>query len=116
MKIEHYSFGRMTIDGETYTSDLKVIMGTVYPNWWRKEGHVLHLSDIQDVVQASPKILVVGLGASGVMRLAHGLLDELKALGIECRAYPTGRAVEVFNDLVGQKGIADVAGAFHLTC
>ena len=116
MEIEHYSFGRMIIDGKTYTSDLKVIRGSVYPSWWRKEGHVLHLSDIEDVIQASPKILVVGLGASGVMRLAHGLIDELKALGIECRAYPTGRAANLFNELVQKVGVENSAGAFHLTC
>ena len=45
-----------------------------------------------------------------------GHLQEVKALGIECRAYPTGRAANLFNELVQKVGVENSAGAFHLTC
>ena len=116
MEIEHYSFGRMIIDGKTYTSDLKIIAGKIHPNWWRKMGHTLQIEDIQDVIEAKPSVLVVGLGASGVMRLAPGVREELAQKGIECIAHPTGRATSIFNELFSQSGPQKVAGAFHLTC
>ena len=46
MPVEHYSFGRITIDGKTYTSDVIVIKGEVR-SWWRKEGHRVALDDIR---------------------------------------------------------------------
>lgn len=116
MVIESYGFGRLTIDGHTYTSDLKIIKGRVYPDWWRKEGHRVHLEDITDILEASPLILVIGLGASGVMRLAQGLEDTLEECGIRCIARPTGEAVTLFNEYISRNRVMDVAGAFHLTC
>jgi len=32
--ITSYSFGKMTITGKRYTTDLKIIKGQVYPDWW----------------------------------------------------------------------------------
>ncbi len=39
MMVEEYSFGSMTISEEQYKSDLKIIKGQVYPDWWRTKGH-----------------------------------------------------------------------------
>ena len=37
--IESYGFGRMKIDGVTYTSDLIIFADHVKSDWWRIEGH-----------------------------------------------------------------------------
>jgi len=116
MIIEFYSFGRMTIQGHTYTSDLKIIRGEIHPNWWRKEGHSLCLEDIKDITEAMPELLIVGLGAYGVMKIPSMVMEELNSLGIECRAFPTAKAVKVFNQLFKELGKDQVSGAFHLTC
>jgi len=41
--IEHYSFGRIVIDGKEYTKDLIIYPDKIRANWWRKEGHKLRL-------------------------------------------------------------------------
>ncbi|HFC98539.1 MAG TPA: hypothetical protein ENJ40_08815 [Thermosulfurimonas dismutans] len=112
--IEAYRFGEMVIEGRAYRRDLKIIEGRVHPDWWRKEGHLLQPEDLEDVWAARPEILVVGTGASGVMRVDPRVKEKAASLGIELEAYPTSRAVERFNQLQAQG--RRVAGAFHLTC
>ena len=77
MKIEAYAFGTITVDGRTYTRDLKIIAGRVVPDWWRKEGHNLLPEDIEDVIEAKPGVLVVGTGHDGMMRISRAVEDRL---------------------------------------
>ncbi|RUM89104.1 MAG: hypothetical protein DSZ24_02080 [Thermodesulfatator sp.] len=112
--IESYRFGEMVVSGRAYRKDLKIIEGRVVPNWWRKEGHLLQPEDLEEVWAARPEILVVGTGASGVMRVDPRVREKAQSLGIQLEAYPTARAAERFNELFSQG--RRVAGAFHLTC
>jgi hypothetical protein len=48
--IEACDFGRIIIHGITYTNDLVVLGERIEENWCRKEGHVLHTSDIKGAV------------------------------------------------------------------
>ncbi len=116
MKITQYSFGRITINGRTYTSDIKIVQGKIVPNWWRDQGHLLQVQDIQDIIAARPHTLIIGTGASGVMRLAPDIHEYLGREGIKVEFMPTGQAVERFNELVQIMGEDQVAAAFHLTC
>jgi hypothetical protein len=68
--IDHYTTGsHMTVRGTRYRKDLKIIHGEVMGNWWRKEGHRLAVGDIDDILTASPQILVIGTGYAGNMRV-----------------------------------------------
>ncbi len=116
MKITSYGFGNIEIDNKRYTSDLKIVNGKIKSNWWRKDGHRLHLEDIRDIIEAKPKILVVGRGYSGLMRIAEGVEEHLRGLGIEVEALPSKKAVNKFNRLIEEYGPDDVAFAIHLTC
>jgi hypothetical protein len=113
MKIEHYSFGKITIDGKTYTSDVIIYPERVDSSWWRKEGHVLHIEDLHDVLNAKPAIVVVGTGFFGIMKVPEETIVYLESKGIEVHAARTGKAVELFNTFqTGKKMVA----VFHLTC
>ncbi len=112
--IESYSFGSMTVAGLRCDKDLKIIRGGVVSGWWRKEGHLLQETDLEDLLSAAPQVLVVGTGAYGAMRVDGGLRALLEERRIELIAEPTARAVEAFNRLVSEG--RDAAGAFHLTC
>jgi hypothetical protein len=37
--IEKYSFGKIVVNGVTYTSDIKIVQGRVVSDWWRKKGY-----------------------------------------------------------------------------
>lgn len=116
--ITHYSFGRLTYKNQTYTRDLIILISPseekIFSNWWRKEGHLLQVEDLEEVFTFKPQYLIVGTGASGVMRVDEKVREKAKALGIILEAYPTEKAVKRFNELLEQK--VSLAGAFHLTC
>ena len=113
MKIEHYSFGKITIEGKTYTSDVIIYPEKVNASWWRKEGHNLQVVDLTDVINVNPQILVIGTGATGLMRVPKETISHLQSKGIEVHVARTGEAVEIFNKLQKDK---IVIAAFHLTC
>lgn len=110
--IDDYSFGRMTIDGKTYTRDVKIFHKEVKPEWWRIEGHKLQLADMEDVLAAKPKIIIVGTGHDGVMKVAEEVRDYCRKNNVELIELLTREAVKKFNELAGP----GVIGLFHLTC
>ena len=114
MHIDSYQFGEIVIDGKVYSSDCIIIGDSVQPNWWRKQGHLLTVEDLKPVIVAKTSILVVGCGASGMMRISDGIEQVMNEHGIEMFAASTHKAVEKFNELI-EKG-QNVAGALHLTC
>ena len=113
--IESYSFGRMTVNGKPYSADLIIYPdGRLQDSWWRKQGHLLQLADMLDIIASKPDIIVTGTGAAGIMKPAAGLAENLEEQGIEFIAQRTDEAFKTFNQLVLQN--KKVAGCFHLTC
>lgn len=113
MKIEHYSFGRITVDGKTYTSDVIIYPNKVDHSWWRKEGHFLRVVDLRNVIDFDPEILIVGTGHSGAMVVPEETIAHLKDRNIEVHVVCTEKAVELFNRHQKEKKIV---AALHLTC
>lgn len=114
MHIDSYQFGEIVIDGITYDSDCQIILGSIRSNWWRKQGHLVSVEDLKDVIAAKPAILVVGCGASAMMKISEMACSVLQTNNIKLEAYDTYKAVERFNELSAQG--ANVAASFHLTC
>ena len=114
MHIDSYQFGEIVIDGVEYDSDCLITGSRIQTNWRRKEGHLLTIEDLQDVIAAQPAVLVVGCGASGFMRVEAKTRQLLQQHNIQLEALDTYKAVEQFNELSSQG--ANVAAALHLTC
>jgi len=114
MHIDSYQFGKIVIDGVSYNSDIIILAGSVQSNWWRKQGHSLAIEDLTSVIEAGPSVLVVGCGASGLMKVPEETRGFLADNGIELETSDTHRAVHRFNEL--SEAGADVAAAMHLTC
>ena len=113
--IDQYTTGsHMTINGTTYHQDLKIIHGQVIDNWWRQEGHRLAAGDIQDILSARPKILVIGTGYAGNMQVPASVRQTLENHHINVITETTADATKTYNRLTAEG--EDVAGAFHLTC
>jgi hypothetical protein len=113
MNIGSYSFGRIAIDGKTYTSDVILYPGRVDASWWRKEGHLLQLEDLAEVLRTKPEILIIGTGFAGVMRVHAETVTEITGRGIEMIVERTSKAVKIYNELQGTK---TVIAALHITC
>jgi hypothetical protein len=112
-EVESYGFGHMVVDGEKYTDDLILLPGRVVSNWWRDQGHRLSVADLDEVFDAQPKVLVVGTGANGVMKVPDETRQAVRDAGIELEVARTDQAWKRYNELKDGRA---VAGAFHLTC
>ena len=113
MKIDHNSWGKIVIDGISYSSDLIIYPDRVDASWWRKEGHSLRVEDLKEVITANPESLVVGTGVLGMMKVPEETIAHLESKGIRVHIEQTGKAVELFNRLQKEK---KVIAALHLTC
>jgi hypothetical protein len=114
MHIDSYQFGKIVIDGIIYNSDCIILGDRVKADWWRKQGHLLSPEDLQSAIEAKFLVLIVGCGASGLMKIAEKTHHFLQENNIELIALDTHKAVAKFNELTdkGEK----VAAALHLTC
>ncbi len=114
MEISECSFGRLTIDGVSYDTDVIIHAGQVHPNWWRKQGHSLCVDDLAAILAAPPEVLVIGRGHMKVMRVPAETRARLAERGIELIELSTPQAVRRFVELLGQN--RRVSAGFHLTC
>jgi hypothetical protein len=111
--IDSYDFGRVAIDGKEFTRDVVIFPDRIEGNWWRKEGHMLNVGDVTQIVEAKPEALIVGTGYSGMMKIHPRTELYLKSCGIKLIATKTEQACKTYNDLYKSKRIV---AAFHLTC
>lgn len=112
--IDHFSFGKIVINGNRYDSDLIVFGDVVKPDWWRIKGHELAVADLDAVIaEFNPAIVVVGTGKFGRMKILPETELLLSSRAIRLIAQKTGQACETYNQLFQSER---VLGAFHLTC
>ena len=115
MEIDNYQFGRITIDGKTYTSDVIISSDGVNSSWWRETGHEVSINDLGPILETDPEVLVIGTGANGIMKVLPEARAEIKKYCEAVHVLPTHKAVEKYNSLSG-KGDRRVVAALHLTC
>ncbi|MHA2246980.1 MAG: Mth938-like domain-containing protein [Candidatus Hodarchaeales archaeon] len=112
--IKNYSFGSIRINQNSYSNDVIIFPEEVLPNWWRKEGHNLHLEDLEEILQRKPDILIIGTGYNGIMKVNKNLIIQLEKMGMNILVKKSRNAVNDYNKLV--KGNQKIAAALHLTC
>jgi hypothetical protein len=112
--IESYDFGRIVIDGTTYGSDVIIMGNKVQASWWRKEGHTLVPSDMEDALESfQPEVVIIGTGYMGMMTVPKETRKYLEAKGVEIFVERTKKACDLFNEW--SKSKRTLAG-LHLTC
>lgn len=114
MHIDAYEFGRIVIDGTEYIQDVIILPQRIQASWWRREGHLLHLEDLATVLESPPKVLIIGQGFAGVMRVPDQLVAVLEAHGIEVHVAHSRDAVSLYNRLAPTT--PSLVAALHLTC
>ena len=111
--IDSYHFGQIVINGKKYSSDVIIFPDKVRDNWFRKRGHQLCLEDMAEVITEKPEVLIVGTGASGLMKVLPEIEQATQARGIKLIAETTDKACYRYNNLCrSQRTVA----ALHLTC
>jgi len=112
--VEKYRFGKIVVSGKSYSSDLIIFKDFIKEKWWRKEGHRLHLEDLEILKNVEIDFLVIGTGSFGKMKVPEEVINELKLKEIDVIICKSAEAVERYNNLA--KTGKNIALAIHLTC
>ena len=112
--IESYDFGCIVVDGVTYTSDVMISGEKVEANWWRKEGHALQVSDLEDAMERfAPEIVIIGTGYMGMMKVPKETREYFQSKGVDLHVEKTTDACSFFNSVSRSKR---TLACLHLTC
>ncbi len=110
--IDHYSFGSITIDSKNYDHDV-IVSASGVKSWWRATSHNVSVNDLDPILEEKPKLVILGTGAAGVMKVPQETIDYLGKQRIKVVIKKTAEAVKEYNLRQGEAG---TVGAFHLTC
>lgn len=112
-EVKDYSFGRIVIGDDVYTQDVIIFPERVRTSWWRKEGHVVSLEDIREVIEYKPEVIIIGTGAYGRVTVQEDVKAKAKDMGIELIICPTSDAVKKYNEI---RTLKRTVACLHLTC
>jgi hypothetical protein len=112
-RIDRYAFGKITIDGESYTGDVIIFPDHVRKDWWRSAGHSLLVGDMGEILLDPPELLVIGMGALGRMKIPADTRDMMEELGIKWISASTAEACDIYN---AERELRRTIAALHLTC
>lgn len=119
--IEEYRFGSITIDGETYNSDVEVHWDGEILKWWRKESHLISVEDVERAVEQNPDTIIIGTGESGIAEVTEEAKKFIQGKRIRLIVDRTEEATKTFNIINEESKLEEgeqnkVIGLFHLTC
>ena len=110
--ITHYSFGKMIVDGQSFTNELQILPDGTVKEWSPRDPHYILAKDIEEIVRSDIKVLIIGIGANGEAAIPAATLEILESNNIKVHIANTYEAVKLFN--VSAK---EALGAiFHLNC
>ena len=116
MRLDHYSFGSIRIDGATYDHDVVIDAGSITK---RRKGPSKPFREAfgHTPLSAEEKIpwtcsrLVIGSGATGALPVMDEVREEAARRGVELVVLPTSEAIRVLD---GDQG--ETNAILHLTC
>ena len=111
--IENFTFGSFMIDGSEYRYDIKIKGEEIIP-WQYIKHHTVLADDIRELVEEKPELLVIGTGASGLVRVDDEAISFAESQGIKCIIKPTGEACEEYNNALKEN--KKVCAILHSTC
>jgi len=119
-KIKETSFGSITVGKETYHHDIVIELDGAVRKRRKKlskklfgTSHKVSLEEIQDVYEQGGKLLIVGAGQYGNVRLSKEARAYLVEQGCDAILLTTPEALEKWNETEGKD---ETIGLFHVTC
>ena len=113
MRIEHYDFGRIVINGKEFRKDVLIDSNKKISSWWRKRGHEVCIEDVKELLESDAEIFIIGTGYYGYVKVLPEVLNEFEKRKIKVISEKTEKACEIFNELSASKKLC---AGFHLTC
>jgi hypothetical protein len=118
MRIDHTSFGEITIDGKTYEHDVIIRLSGEVVKRKKKlskqlygTSHVVSEDEAKFVFEKGCRRLILGSGQEGQVRLSPEAAAYFAKKDCRVVIQPTPQAICAFNEAQGKK-----IGLFHVTC
>jgi hypothetical protein len=118
MIIDGTEFGSITIDGRSYPHDVLIRLSGKVEKRKKKlskkqygTSHIMSLDEAKFVYEKGCRLLVVGTGQDGNLRLSSEAAEFFAGKGCKVIDAPTQGAIILFNESQG-----DRIGLFHVTC
>lgn len=117
MKIEDYSFGSITIDGEVYTKDLWIINGKIekrdksISKSQFGTSHKIPKKELKRVITQKTKKVIVGSGDSGLVSLTNKAVEYLEKKELKWEICKTGELAQRKVEFSEKD-----SGIIHITC
>lgn len=116
--IDSARFGSITINGTLFKHDVIIRLSGEVKKRKKKlskalygTSHIISLAEAEHIYQESAKLLIVGAGQFGQVKLSDEAADYLHQQGCQVDLLPTAEAIQAWNEAEG-----DVIGLFHITC
>ena len=87
-RVDHYSFGRIVVDGHDEHTDVILLPDRTISHWWRRHGHELVLEDLAEILPELPERLLIGTGMDGRLHPDPDALEQLAARGVAVEVLP----------------------------
>jgi hypothetical protein len=116
MRISHFTFGVLEIDGVTYEHDVVIDHGKIQK---RKKKASKRFRDafghtplsLEENIPWRCSRLVIGTGAHGRLPIMDDVKREADERGVKLIVLPTAEAIEVL-----QRGTRETNAVLHVTC
>ena len=112
MAITYYAFGKMVVDGMTYSNELQILPNGKVKKWSPGDPHYILPTDIEEIVNSGIHTIIIGTGDVGNVGVPEETLNFLNSKGITVHELNTHKAVELFNNSPKEK----LGAVFHLNC
>lgn len=110
--IDHYEFGKIVVNGQTYKRDIIILPDGSIRNG-PEDMHYVRSNELENVINLPGiKTLVIGTGADGNGLLRKKLVKIVKARGIELKMMLTKDAMPFLNETPK----AGLVAMLHLNC
>lgn len=117
-KIDSFSFGSIVVEGKKYGRDVMFFPdGSVKKRkggFWKFGSHAIKKGEIEELVETSPDVVIVGTGTDAKARLEPDAESRARQAKAELVILPSFQAVERLNQLVDEGKRA--AALIHITC
>jgi polyphosphate kinase 2 (PPK2 family) len=109
--IQAFEFEEIVIDGKKFTSDVMIFPNGKVTEWKRGSLHELQPADVKKILKANPKMLILGLGTIGNLRVLPDVFELIKEAEIEVLAFKTEKAIETYKE---HRSDGNIAALFHI--
>lgn len=115
-KVEHLSWGRLEVNGETF-KDAKLYPGGAREWDWNETGtrHApgIQPADVEELLERGAEHVVLSKGINERLQVKDETLELLRSSGVDVDVLQSEDAVERYNELVSAK---PVGALIHSTC